>query len=68
MGFIAFTIALSFKVNYFKRVGWTPVVIAFFEATLAVLIVQIALVIAGFELSLAIVLGAIAAATALAAT
>ena len=68
LGFIAFTIGLSFKVNYFKRVGWTPVVIAFFEATLAVLFVQIALVIAGFELSLAIVLGAIAAATAPAAT
>ena len=68
LGFIAFTIGLSFKVNYFKRVGWTPVVIAFCEATLAVLFVQIALVIAGFELSLAIVLGAIAAATAPAAT
>src|SRR5699024_4540645 len=56
------------KVSYFKRVGWTPIVIAIFEATLAVLVVQIALLLAGFELSLAIVLGAIAAATAPAAT
>lgn len=68
LGFIAFTIGLSFKINYFKRVGWTPIVIAIFESTLAVLFVQIALLIAGFELSLAIVLGAIAAATAPAAT
>ena len=68
LGFIAFTIGLSFKVNYFKRMGWTPVVIALFEATLAVLFVQIALVLAGFDLSMAIVLGAIAAATAPAAT
>lgn len=68
LGFIAFTIGLSFKVSYFKRVGWTPIVIAIFEATLAVLVVQIALLLAGFELSLAIVLGAIAAATAPAAT
>lgn len=68
LGFIAFTIGLSFKVNYFKRVGWTPIVIAIFESTLAVLFVQIALLIAGFDLSLAVVLGAIAAATAPAAT
>ncbi len=68
LGFIAFTIGLSFKVNYFKRVGWTPVVIAFFEATLAVLFVQIALLIAGFDLSMSILLSAIAAATAPAAT
>lgn len=68
LGFIAFTIGLSFKVNYFKRVGWTPIVIAIFEATLAVLFVLIALLIAGFDLSLAIVLSAIAAATAPAAT
>lgn len=68
LGFIAFTIGLSFKVSYFKRVGWTPIVIAIFESTLAVLFVQIALLLAGFDLSLAVVLGAIAAATAPAAT
>ena len=68
LGFIAFTIGLSFKISYFKRVGWTPIVIAIFEATLAVLLVQIALLIAGFDFSLVIVLGAIAAATAPAAT
>lgn len=68
LGFIAFTIGMSFKVEYFKRLGWTPVVNAIFEATLAVLFVQIALLLAGFELSFALVLGSIAAATAPAAT
>lgn len=68
LGFIAFTIGLSFKFNYFKRLGWTPVVIAIFEATLAVVFVQVALLLAGFELSFVLVLGAIAAATAPAAT
>lgn len=68
LAFIAFTIGLSFKISYFKRVGLTPVVIAILEATLAVLLVQIGLIVAGFELPLAIVLGSIAAATAPAAT
>ena len=68
LAFIAFSIGISFKISYFKRVGLTPVVIAFLEATLAVLLVQAGLVLAGFELPLAIVLGSIAAATAPAAT
>ncbi|WP_440896381.1 cation:proton antiporter [Amphibacillus sp. Q70] len=68
LAFIAFTIGLSFKRAYFKRVGWAPIVIAVFEATTAVLLVQISLLIAGFELPLAILLGAIAAATAPAVT
>lgn len=68
LAFIAFTIGLSFKFTYFKRVGLTPVVIAILEASMAVLVVQVALVVAGFDLPLAIVLGAIAAATAPAAT
>lgn len=68
LGFIAFTIGLSFKATYLKRMGWTPVVIALFESTLAVLFVQTALLIAGFDLSMVLVLGAIAAATAPAAT
>lgn len=68
LGFIAFTIGLSFKISYFKRVGLTPIVIALFESTLAVIVVQGVLLLAGFEAPLAIVLGAIAAATAPAAT
>lgn len=68
LAFIAFTIGLSFKRSYFKRVGFQPVVIAAFEATLAVVIVTGGLLLIGVELPFAIVLGAIAAATAPAAT
>lgn len=68
LAFIAFTIGLTFKSTYFKRVGITPIVIAFFEALVAVFLVQIALIAIGCDKAFAIVLGAIAAATAPAAT
>ena len=68
LAFIAFTIGLSFKRSYFKRVGATPVVIAIFEALVAVFLVQSVLVLCGFDPAFSIILGAIAAATAPAAT
>lgn len=68
LSFIAFTIGLSFKVTYFKRVGLTPVIIAISEASLAVLLVTGTLIITGHDPAFSIVLGAIAAATAPAAT
>ena len=68
LAFIAFTVGLSFKRSYFKRVGMTPVVIALLEALVAVFLVQGALIAAGFDVAFSIVLGAIAAATAPAAT
>lgn len=68
LGFIAFSIGTEFKISYFKRVGATPIVIAIFESLFAVIAVVIGLVAAGFELSFSLVLGAIAAATAPAAT
>lgn len=68
LGFIAFSIGSEFKISYFKRVGLTPIVIAIFEATLAVILVDIALILIGIELPFALVLGSIAAATAPAAT
>ncbi len=68
LGFIAFSIGTEFKISYFKRVGATPIVIAFLEALLAVVFVIIALLIAGCSLSFSLVLGSIAAATAPAAT
>ncbi len=68
LAFIAFTIGLSFKRSYFKRVGTAPVIIAIFEALAAVFFVQLILVLAGFDPAFSIVLGAIAAATAPAAT
>lgn len=68
LAFIAFTIGLTFKRSYFKRVGMMPVVIAVFEAMMAVFLVQGALIAFGFDIRFSIVLGAIAAATAPAAT
>lgn len=68
LSFIAFTIGCGFKRSYLKKVGAAPVVIAIFEAMLAVFFVQGILLIVGVDPQLAIVLGAIAAATAPAAT
>ena len=68
LGFIAFTIGSEFKLTYFKRVGITPIVIALLEAILAVVLVVGALLMIGQSLPFALVLGAIAAATAPAAT
>ena len=68
LGFIAFTVGGEFKISYFKRVGATPIVIAIFESLLAVVAVNIGLLLIGCDLPFALVLGAIAAATAPAAT
>lgn len=68
LGFIAFSIGAEFKLSYLKKVGKAPLIIAFTEALGAVLLVDLVLVIAGYDISFALVLGAIAAATAPAAT
>lgn len=68
LAFIAFTIGNEFRISYFKRVGMMPIVIAIFESLTAVLLVQGILIVAGFDVAFSIVLGAIAAATAPAAT
>ncbi len=68
LGFIAFSIGNEFKMDYFKRVGATPIVIAFFESLFAVVFVVLGLYIGGNSLPFSLVLGSIAAATAPAAT
>ena len=68
LGFIAFSIGNEFKISYFKRVGVTPIVIACAESLFAVLFVVAGLLLAGNSLPFSLVLGAIAAATAPAAT
>lgn len=68
LGFIAFSIGSEFKASYFKRVGMTPIVIAILEAMVAVVLVIAALIAFGFDPAFSFVLGAIAAATAPAAT
>ena len=68
LGFIAFSIGAEFKLSYLKKVGKAPLIIAFTEAFGAVLLVDLVLIIAGYDISFALVLGAIASATAPAAT
>lgn len=68
LAFIAFTIGAEFKLSYLKKVGLTPIIIALFEALAAVVAVTLGLLAFGFDLELALLLGAIASATAPAAT
>ncbi len=68
LSFIAFTIGCGFKRSYLKKVGMTPIVIAIFESLFAVFAVQGVLLAVGTDPQLAVLLGAIAAATAPAAT
>lgn len=68
LGFIAFSIGSEFKLSYLKKLGIVPIVIALFEALTASILVTVVLVIFGFDIEIALLLGAIAAATAPAAT
>jgi len=68
LGIIAFSIGAEFKLSYLKIVGKAPVIIAFAEAVGAVLIVDLVLILTGNDVPFSLVLGAIAAATAPAAT
>lgn len=68
LGFIAFSIGAEFKSSYLKKAGKAPVIIAILEALLAVVFVDIALIATGHDLQFSLMLGAIAAATAPAAT
>ena len=68
LGFIAFSIGSEFKLSYLQKIGKSPVVIAFCEGFGATLLVDLALVLAGCDIKFSLVLGAIASATAPAAT
>lgn len=68
LGFIALSIGAEFKMSYLKQVGKAPVIIALFEALGAVLCVDAVLIACGFDVPFSLCLGAIAAATAPAAT
>lgn len=68
LGFIAFSIGSEFKLSYLKKVGKSPVIIAIFESVFAVLAVDFTLILTGHEVPFSLCLGAIAAATAPAAT
>lgn len=68
LGFIAFSIGAEFRLSYLKKVGSAPLVIAITESLGAVILVDAALIIAGYDVPFSLSLGAIAAATAPAAT
>ena len=68
LGFIAFSIGGEFKLSYLKKVGKSPIIIAIAEALGAVLVVDFILIATGHDVAFSLVLGAIAAATAPAAT
>lgn len=68
LGFIAFSIGGEFKLDYLKKIGKAPIVIAFLESFTAVLFVDVALIATGHSVPFSLCLGAIAAATAPAAT
>ncbi len=72
LGFIAFSIGSSFKLKHIKHIGKSVVVITIFQAVATVVLVDLALVVLHIfnqiSLSEALCLGAIATATAPAAT
>ena len=68
LGFIAFSIGGEFKLSTMKMIGGKAITITFFQALMAVALVDGVLLLCGFEPSIALTLGAIAAATAPAAT
>lgn len=68
LGFIAFSVGSEFKLSYIKRVGMMPIVIACLEALGATVLVTGSMLAFGQPPAFSIMMGAIAAATAPAAT
>jgi len=68
LGFIAFSIGAEFKATYLKQIGKAPIIIAFLEGIGGTLFVDLILILTGHDVAFSITLGAIAAATAPAAT
>jgi Kef-type K+ transport system membrane component KefB len=68
LAFIAFSIGAEFKLEYLKRLGPAPIIIAFLESFFAVVFITIGLLMFGFPLYIALAFGAVGGATAPAAT
>ena len=68
LSFIAFSIGSEFDLNYYKKVGAAPIIIAIAESCGAIILVTGTMLLLGFDKNLSIMLGAIAAATAPAQT
>lgn len=68
LGFIAFSIGSEFKLSHIKAIGGKILIITVCEAIGAVILVDVVVSLLGFPVPMALCLGAIAAATAPAAT
>ncbi len=68
LAFIAFSIGAEFKLEYLKRLGPAPIIIAFLESFFAVVFITLGLIMFGFPLYIALAFGAVGGATAPAAT
>lgn len=68
LGFIAYSIGSEFKISNIRQIGMKSIAITLFQALMAVALVDVAIWAFGYDLPLALTLGAIAAATAPAAT
>jgi Kef-type K+ transport system membrane component KefB len=68
LAFIAFSIGAEFKIEYLKRLGPAPIIIAFLESFFAVVFITFGLLMFGFPLYIALAFGAVGGATAPAAT
>ena len=68
LGFIAFSIGGEFKLSSIRSIGKNVIIITLFQSIMAAALVDIVLCVCGFNVSESIILGAIATATAPAAT
>ena len=68
LGFIAYAIGGEFKLSYLKKIGKAPLTITFFQGMTTALLVDVGLIACGFDVPTSLLLGAIALATAPAAT
>ncbi|HOC80436.1 MAG TPA: cation:proton antiporter [Bacilli bacterium] len=68
LGFIAFSIGCEFKLSSLKKIGGKVVVITIFQALLTAIVVSLAIFAFSRDVALSLTLGAIATATAPAAT
>ncbi len=68
LGFIAFSIGGEFRLSTLKRIGKAPLTITFFQGMTTAVLVDSGLIALGFDVPMSLMLGAIALATAPAAT
>ena len=68
LGFIAYSIGGEFKLSYLKKIGKAPLTITIFQGVATAVCVDAGLILLGFDVPLSLLLGAIALATAPAAT